>query len=69
MQSRCLFCDKRLSLFHGKKKPFCSDAHEDQYLESHARSGLDRLRDSPDRTPTASRPPLRPGALRTVCLS
>ena len=45
MNSRCLYCDKRLSLFHGKKKPFCSDAHEDLYLERQAVSGLDRLRD------------------------
>ena len=36
MNSRCLYCDKRLSLFHGKKKPFCSDAHEDLYLERQA---------------------------------
>jgi hypothetical protein len=46
MTSRCLYCDKRLSLFHGKKKPFCSDAHEDLYLERQALSGLDRLRDN-----------------------
>ena len=45
MNSRCLYCDKRLSLFHGKKKPFCSDAHEDLYLERQAVSGLDRLLD------------------------
>ncbi len=45
MNSRCLYCDKRLSLFHGKKKPFCSDDHEDLYVERQAVSGLDRLRD------------------------
>jgi hypothetical protein len=41
----CLFCDKRLSFFHGKKKPYCSDVHEDRYRERQARTGLDRLQD------------------------
>ncbi len=41
----CLFCGKRLSIFHGKKKPYCSAVHEDRYLERQARTALDRLQD------------------------
>jgi hypothetical protein len=41
----CLFCGKRLSFFHGKKKPYCSDVHEDRYRERQAKTGLDRLQD------------------------
>ena len=55
MNSRCLYCDKRLSLFHGKKKPFCSDDHEDLYLQRQALSGLERLRDNNLKAPSPLR--------------
>jgi len=42
MHSRCLFCDKRLGFFH-VGKPFCSEVHEDRYLEQESKTGLERL--------------------------
>ena len=43
MNSHCLFCGKRLSFFHDKKKPYCSDVHEDRYREHESQTGLNRL--------------------------
>jgi hypothetical protein len=45
VNSHCLFCGKRLSFFHDKKKPYCSDVHEDRYREQESRTGLSRLQD------------------------
>ncbi len=45
MHTHCLYCGKRLGFFHDKKKPYCSDLHEDRYLEKENKSGMDRLMD------------------------
>jgi hypothetical protein len=45
VNSHCLLCGKRLSFFHDKKKPYCSDVHEDRYREQESRTGLSRLQD------------------------
>lgn len=67
MNSHCLYCGKRLSFFHGKKKPYCSDVHEDRYLERQSRTALDRLQsDLPAVThpsPAGLPPPLSPPKL------
>jgi hypothetical protein len=40
----CLYCSKRLGLFHDKKKPYCSESHEDSYIQRESLRGLARLR-------------------------
>ena len=55
MPSRCLHCGKRLGFF--QKKPYCSEIHEDRYLETQTRNGLERL--LVDDTPKGP-PPLLP---------
>jgi hypothetical protein len=45
VNTRCLYCGKRLSFFHSRNKPYCSDVHEDRYRERQAQTGLERLQD------------------------
>jgi hypothetical protein len=57
VHSHCLYCGKRLGFFHDRKKPYCSELHEDRHLENQAKSGLDRL--LVDDFPQAAPPPLQ----------
>lgn len=47
MHSHCLYCGKRLSFFHNKKKPFCSEVHEDRHRDAQSRAGFNRLMEDP----------------------
>jgi hypothetical protein len=40
---QCLYCHKRLGLFASKKRPFCSQQHEDRYHREQVGSALRRL--------------------------
>ncbi len=51
MYTHCLYCGKRLGFFHNKKKPYCSEVHEDRYLEQQAHSAFERLQDEYSETP------------------
>src|SRR5258708_38411396 len=42
---QCLYCHKRLGLFASKKRPFCSQLHEEWYQDEQSGSLIRRLRD------------------------
>jgi hypothetical protein len=52
----CLYCGKRLGFFANRKKPYCSDVHEDHFLEREAAEALNRLKDEFSEQPHTLRP-------------